>query len=83
MLNVEITTPYKYKVRKLEFSNHETESSSKESTKHSKEKYKDPSESGDSNKKKKKYKPYDEFTREFKNMKTIMFNGEVKKGEEA
>ena len=34
-------TPYKRKVRKLDFSNHEAESSSEESTKKSKKKYKD------------------------------------------
>ena len=43
------TTPYKRKVRKLEFSKHETESSSEESTKHNNEKYKDSCESSDSN----------------------------------
>ena len=55
-LNVAKTTPCKCKVKKLEFSKHETESSSEESAKHNTEKYKDSSESSDSNQKKKRYK---------------------------
>ena len=58
-LNMERTPPYKGKLRKLEFSKHETESSSEESAKHNTEKYKDSSESSDSNQKKKKYKLYE------------------------
>ena len=41
--------PYKRKVRKLIFSNKETETSTEESAKQSKGKYKDSSESSDSN----------------------------------
>ena len=47
-------TPYKRTVRKLDFSNHEAESSSEESTKHSKNQYKDSIESSNSNRQKKK-----------------------------
>ena len=47
-LNMERTAPYKSKVRKLGVSNHETESSSQELAKKSKQKYKDSSESSDS-----------------------------------
>ena len=71
------TAPYKCKVRKLEFSNHETESSSEESTKHSNEKYKDSSESSDNNQRKNKYKPYEEIIDEFKKIKPPMFNREI------
>ena len=52
-LNMSRTTPYKCKVRKLEFSKHETVSSSEELAKHNTEKYKDSSESNDSNQQKK------------------------------
>ena len=75
------TALYKRKVRKLEFSNHETESSSEESTKHSNEKYKDSSESSNTNQQKQKYKLYEEIFGEFKKIKPPMFNGEIKKGE--
>ena len=60
-LNMERTTPYKRKVEKLDFSKHETESSSEESAKHNTEKHKYSSESSDSNQKKKKYKSYEEI----------------------
>ena len=81
-LNMEITTPYKCKVRKMEFSKNETESSSEESAKHETEKYKDSSESGDSNQKKNKYKSYEEISGEFKKMKHPMFNIYIKKEKE-
>ena len=77
------TAPYKRNVRKLEFSYHETDSSSKEPAKHIKEKYKDYSESSDSNQKKNKYKLYDEISGEFKKIIPSMFNREIKKGEES
>ena len=77
------TAPYKRKVRKLKFSNHETESSSEESGKHSKLKYKYSSESSDSNNQEKKYNPYEDITGEFKKIKPHMFKREIKKGEEA
>ena len=82
-LNMSRTTPYKCKVRKLEFSKHETVSSSEELAKHNTEKYKDSHESSDSNKKKKKYKLYEEISGEFKKIKPPMFNREIKKGEDA
>ena len=46
------TATYKCKGRKLEFSKHETESSSEESTKYNTKKLEDSRESSDSNKKK-------------------------------
>ena len=73
------TTPYKCKVIKLEFSKHETESSSEELTKHNTKKHKDYNESSDSNHKKKKYKPYEEISCEFKNIKHHMFNRDIEK----
>ena len=82
-LNMARIAPYKRKVRKLEFSNHETGSSNEESTKHNKEKYKDSSESSNTNQQKHKYKLYEEISGEFKKIKPPMFNGEIEKGEEA
>ena len=67
----------------LEFSKHETEYSSEESTKRNTKKHKDSSESSDSSQKKKKYKPYEEISNEFKNIKPPMFNEEIEKGEES
>ena len=81
-LNMARTTPYKRKGRKLEFSKHETKSSSKESSKHNTKKYKDSSESSDSNQKKMKYKLYEQISGEFKKIKPPMFNGEIEKEEE-
>ena len=68
------TTPYKRKVIKLEFSKHEIESPSEGYPKHTTEKYKDSSESSDSNQKKKKYKLYEKISGEFKKIKPPMFN---------
>ena len=53
-LNMEITTPYKCKGRKLEFPKHEVESSSEESTKHNTKMHQVSSEISDSNKMKRK-----------------------------
>ena len=58
-LNMEKTTPYKHKGRKLEFSKYQVKSSGEESTKHDTEKHHHYSESSDNNQKKKKYKPYE------------------------
>ena len=76
-----IIAPYKCNVKTLEFSNNENRYSSEESTKHSNEKYKDYSESSDSNQQKNKYKLYEDILGEFKNIKPLMFNGEIEKGE--
>ena len=80
---MEKNTTYKRKGRKLEFSKHEVESSSEESTKHNTYKHQNSSKSSDSNQKKKKYKPYEEISGEFKMIKPPMFNGDIEKGEEA
>ena len=76
-------TPYKRKGRNLEFSSHGVEYSSEESSKHHIEKNQDSSEISDLNKKKRKYKPYEEIYVEFKKMKPPMFNDDIKEGEEA
>ena len=76
-------TPYKFKGRKLEFSSHKAETSSEESVKYHTEKQQYSIESSDDNKKKKKYKPYEETCGEFKKIIPPMFNGEIEKGEES
>ena len=50
-----------------------------------KEKHTYSSESSDSDNspKKRKYKPYEEISGDFKKIKRLMFNGEVEKGEES
>ena len=83
ILNMAINAPYKRKVIKLEFSKHEIESPSEGYPKHTTEKYKDSSESSDSNQKKMKYKLYEQISAEFKKIKPLIFNREIEKGEEA
>ena len=76
------TTPYnKRKGRKLEFSSHNPDTSSEESVKHHIQ-TRELSESSEENKNKKKYRPYEEISREFKKIKPPMFDGEIQKGEE-
>ena len=76
------TTTYKRKGMTLEISNHKAENSSEESIKHISEKQQDSSESSDDNKRKNKYKPYEEIYGEFKNIKPPMFNSKIQKGED-
>ena len=75
--------PYKCKGGKLEFSSHKPETSSEESVKHHSGKQQDSRESSDDNKRKNKYRSYEEIFGEFKKIKPLMFNGEIEKGEEA
>ena len=75
------TTPYKRKGRKMELSSHKLDTSSEESVKHH-IKQKKSSESSDANKNKKKYRSYEDISREFKKIKPPMLNGEIEKGEE-
>ena len=79
------TVSYKSKGKKLKFSDNESNSSSGIKVRLHKEKYKYSSESSDrdSSPKKRKYKPYEEISGEFKKIKPPMFKGEVEKGEEA
>ena len=69
---------------KLIFSNSESKYSSRIKERSHKENYKYSSESSDSNSglRKRKYKPSEEISGEFKKIKPHMFNGEVEKGEE-
>ena len=78
------TLSYKCKGKKLKFSDSESKSSSKIKVRLQKEKYKYSSESSDSDNglRKRKYKPYEEISGQFKKIKPSMFNGKVEKGEE-
>ena len=66
----------------MEFSIHNSDTSSEESMKHH-IKTQESSEISDENKKKKKYRPYEEISGEFKKIKPPMFIGEIEKGDEA
>ena len=69
------TAPYnKRKGRKLEFSSHNSDTSSEESVKHPRKTH-ESSKIRDENKKKKKYRPYEEIYGAFKKIKPPMFNG--------
>ena len=69
----------------MKFSDNESKSSSGIKVRSRKENHKYSSESSDRDisLRKRKYKPYEEISREFKKIKPPMFNGEVEKGEEA
>ena len=73
------TISYKHKGKKLKFSDNESNSSSWIKVRSHREKHKYSSESSDSDNspKKRKYKPYEEISGEFKKIKAPMFNGEV------
>ena len=79
------TISYKRKGKKLKFSYSESKSSSGVKVRSHKENYKYNSESSESVRgpRKRKYKPYEEISGEFKKIKPPMFNREVEKGEEA
>ena len=72
------TAPYKCKGIKLEFSIHKSKNSSEELVKHHR-KQQESSEISDDRKNKKKYRPYEEISGNFKKIKPPMFNGDVKK----
>jgi len=76
------TITCKRKNKKLEFFDSESNSSSDKNVKLHKEKDIDSSENCDNKPKKKKYKPYEEISGEFRKIKPPMFNGEIQKGEE-
>ena len=76
-INMEKTTPYKRKGRKLEFSGHKAETSTEELVKQHTKKQQDYNESSNDNKNKKKYKPYEQIDGEFKKIKPPIFKGET------
>ena len=77
------TNSYKHKGKKAKY--YDSESSWEFNATSCKERYKYISDSSESDHKPKrrKYKPYEEISGEFKKIKPPMFNGEVEKGEEA
>ena len=79
------TISYKRKGKTLNFSDSESESSSGIKVRSHKEKHKYSNESSDSDNspKKRKYKPDEEISGEFKKIKPLMFNGEEEKCEES
>ena len=81
-LNLELY-PASNKGKKLKLSDNESNSSSGINVRSHKGKYKYSSESSDndSGPRKRKYKPYEEISGEFKNIKPPMFNGEVETDE--
>ena len=74
---------YKYKGEKAKY--YDSESSSKVNARSHRGRYKYTSDSSESDRKlgRRKYKPYEEISREFKEIKPHFFNEEVEKGEEA
>ena len=80
------TASYKRKGKKLKFYDSESKSSSGVKVRsHRGRRYKYTSESSESDHspRKRKYKPYEEISGEFKKIKPSMFNGEVEEDEEA
>ena len=77
------TTSYKHKGKKEKYS--DSKSSSEVNARSHKGRYKYISDSSESDCKprRRKYKPYEKISREFKKIKPPMFNREVEKGEEA
>jgi len=65
-------TTCKQNKKRLDFSDSESDSSSTRNS--------DSSENYDSKPRKKKYKPYEEISGEFKKIKPLVFNGEIEKG---
>ena len=77
------TMSYKHKVKKEKY--FDSEYSLEFNARSHKGRYKYISDSSESDRKtrRRKYKPYEEISKEFKKIKPPMFNGEVEKGEEA
>jgi len=77
------TTTYERKGKKLNFSDNESNYSTYETVKIRKPKINYSSGSSDISQQRRKYKPYEELSGEFKKIRPPTFNGEVDKGEEA
>ena len=78
------TTSYQHKNKKSKYSKIESSTSSEIKRKSYRKKHQYSSYSSESNyrSRKKKYKPCEEISGEFKNIKPPTFNGETEKGEE-
>jgi len=78
----EVTTSYKKRGKKLKFSDNEGKSSANDSVRIKTRKIDHSSDSSEGSPCKRKYKPYEELSGEFKKIKPPTFNCEVEKGEE-
>ena len=76
------TILYKHKGKKLKFSVSESSLGIKVRSHRGMYKYTSESSESDRSPRKRKYKPYEEISGEFKKIKPPMFNGEVETGEE-
>ena len=77
------TVSHKHKGKKLNFFDSESSSGINVRSHRGRFKYTSQSSESDRSPRKRKYKPYEEISIEFKNTKPPMFNEEVEKGEEA
>ena len=77
------TMSYKHKGKKSKYSNSESSSEVNSSSDRGRYTYISDSSGGGSKPRRRKYKPYEEISGEFKKINPPMFNGEVEKGEEA
>ena len=76
------TTSYKHKGKKEKYSDSEFSSYFNAQSRKGRYKYMSDSSESDHKPRRRKYKPYEEISGEFKKTKPPMFNGEVEKGEE-
>ena len=77
------TVSYKHNGKKAKYSDSESSSEVKTRSRRESQNYISDSSESDKKPRRKKYKPYEEISGEFKKIKPPMFNGEVEKGEEA
>ena len=76
-------TSYKHKGRRSKYADNESSSEIKPRSRRDRQRYISHSTDNDQQPRKKKYKPYEDISGEFKKIKPPMFNGEAEKGEEA
>ena len=76
------TTSYEHKGKKGKYPDSESSSEIKTRLHRERHRYISDRSESDRNPRRKKYKPYEEISGEFKKIKPPMFNGEVEKGEE-
>ena len=77
------TTIYKHKGKREKYSDSETSLEVKPRSRRERQIYISNSSESDQKPRRKKYKPYEEISGEFKKIKPPVFNGKVEKGEEA
>ena len=77
------TSSYKHKGKKAKYSDSESFAEVKTRSRRERNKYISDSSESDKKPRRKKYKPYEEISWEFKKIKPPMFNGEIEKGKES